>query len=51
MGHAAFIRNDHDLPDPSQAGIGIVSVQIPKVRSKDGTPINYGAKGARDNEN
>ena len=36
-GHAAVVRNGHHSTRPFQTGIGPVSVQIPKVRSKDGT--------------
>ena len=38
-GHAAVVRNGHDSARPFQTGIGPVSVRIPKVRSKDGTPV------------
>ncbi|AGI69021.1 IS256-family transposase [Octadecabacter antarcticus 307] len=38
-GHAAVVRNGHHPARPFQTGIGPVSVQIPKVRSKDGTPV------------
>ena len=36
-GHAAFVSNGHHPARPFQTGIGPVSVQIPKVRSKDAT--------------
>ena len=38
-GHAAVVRNGHHPERPFQTGIGPVSVRIPKVRSKDGTPV------------
>ena len=34
-------RNGHHPARPFQTGIGPVSVQIPKVRSKDGTPVTF----------
>ena len=40
-GHAAVVRNGHHPARPFQTGIGPVSVQIPKVRSKDGTPVIF----------
>ena len=40
-GHAAVVRNGHHSTRPFQTGIGPVSVQIPKVRSKDGTPVTF----------
>jgi len=41
MGHAAVVRNGHHPARPFQTGIGPVSVRIPKVRSKDGTPVTF----------
>ena len=38
-GHSAVVRNGHHPERPFQTGIGPVSVRIPKVRSKDGTPV------------
>ena len=40
-GHAAVLRNGHHPARPFQTGIGPVSVRIPKVRSKDGTPVTF----------
>jgi hypothetical protein len=40
-GHAAVIRNGHHPARPFQTGIGPVNVRIPKVRSKDGTPVTF----------
>ena len=40
-GHAAVVRNGHHPARPFQTGIGPVSVQIPNVRSKDGTPVTF----------
>lgn len=40
-GHAAVVRNGHHPARPFQTGIGPVSVSIPKVRSKDGTPVAF----------
>ena len=40
-GHAAVVRNGHHPARPFQTSIGPVSVQIPKVRSKDGTPVTF----------
>lgn len=40
-GRAAVVRNGH-LPEREiQTGIGPVTVQIPKVRSKDGEPVTF----------
>ena len=40
-GHAAVVRNGH-LPEREiQTGIGPVTVKIPKIRSKDGTPLTF----------
>ena len=41
MGHAAVVRNGHHPSRPFQTGIGPVSVRIPKVRSKHGTPVTF----------
>jgi transposase-like protein len=40
-GHAAVVRNGHHPARPFQTGIGPVNVRIPKVRSKDGTPVAF----------
>jgi putative transposase len=40
-GHAAVVRNGHHPERPFQTGIGPVSVRIPKVRSKNGTPVTF----------
>jgi putative transposase len=40
-GHAAVVHNGHHPGRPLQTGIGPVSVRIPKVRSKDGTPVMF----------
>ena len=40
-GHAAIVRNGHHPARPLQTGIGPVSVRIPKVRSKTGTPVTF----------
>ena len=40
-GLAAVVRNGHHPERPFQTGIGPVSVRIPKVRSKDGTPVTF----------
>jgi putative transposase len=40
-GHGAVVRNGHHPARPVQTGIGPVSVRIPKVRSKDGTPVTF----------
>jgi len=40
-GHVAVVRNGHHPARPFQTGIGPVSVRIPKVRSKDGTPVAF----------
>jgi len=40
-GHAAVVRNGHHPARPFQTGIGPVSERIPKVRSKDGTPVTF----------
>jgi putative transposase len=40
-GHTAVVRNGHHPARPFQTIIGPVSVRIPKVRSKDGTPVTF----------
>lgn len=40
-GHAAVVRNGYHPERSVQTGIGPVSVRIPKVRSKDGTPVTF----------
>jgi len=40
-GHAAVVRNGHHPARPFQTGIGPVNVRIPKVRSRDGTPVTF----------
>jgi putative transposase len=40
-GHAAVVRNGHHPARPFQTSIGPVSVRIPKVRSKNGTPVTF----------
>jgi transposase-like protein len=40
-GHAAVVRNGHHPERPFQTSIGPVIVRIPKVRSKDGTPVTF----------
>ena len=40
-GHAAVVRNEHHPERPFQTSIGPVSVRIPKVRSKYGTPVTF----------
>ena len=40
-GHAAVVRNGYHPARAFQTGIGPVSVRIPKVRSKDGTPVTF----------
>ena len=40
-GQAAIVRNGHHPSRPFQTGIGPVRVRIPKVRSKDGTPVTF----------
>ena len=40
-GHAAVVRNGHHPERPFQTSIGPVSARIPKVRSKDGTPVTF----------
>ena len=40
-GHAAVVRNGHHPERPFQTGIGTVNVRVPKVRSKDGTPVTF----------
>jgi putative transposase len=40
-GYTAVVRNGHHPARPFQTSIGPVSVRIPKVRSKDGTPVTF----------
>jgi len=40
-GHAAVVRNGHHPERKVQTGIGPVTVKIPKVRSKTGTPVTF----------
>lgn len=39
--HAVVVRNGYHPERPIQTGIGPVNVRIPKVRSKDGTPVTF----------
>ena len=40
-GRAAVVRNGHHPERAVQTGIGPVTVQNPKVRSKTGTPVTF----------
>ncbi|SEK11090.1 Transposase, Mutator family [Marinovum algicola] len=40
-GRAAVVRNGHHPERAVQTGIGPVTVQIPKVRSKTGAPVTF----------
>ncbi len=40
-GRAAVVRNGYQPERQIQTGIGAVSVQIPKVRAKDGSPVTF----------
>lgn len=40
-GRAGVVRNGHHPERAVQTGIGPVTVQIPKVRSKTGTPVSF----------
>ena len=40
-GHVCVVRNGYHPERSVQTGIGPVSVRIPKVRSKDGTPVTF----------
>ena len=40
-GHAAVVRNGHHPERKVQTGIGPVTVEIPKVRSKTGAPVTF----------
>ena len=40
-GRAAVVRNGHHPERDIQTGIGPVTVQVPKVRSKDGKPVAF----------
>ena len=39
--YTAVVHNEHHPARPFQTGTGPVSVRIPKVRSKDGTPVTF----------
>src|SRR5690606_2832816 len=40
-GRAAVVRNGYQPEREIQTGIGPVTVKIPKVRAKDGTPVTF----------
>jgi len=40
-GHACVVRNGHQPERELQTGLGPVTVKIPKVRSRTGTPITF----------
>ena len=40
-GRSGVVRNGHHPERAVQTGIGPVTVQIPKVRSKTGTPVSF----------
>ncbi len=40
-GRAAVVRNGHQPEREVQTGIGPVTVKVPKVRSRDGTPVTF----------
>lgn len=40
-GRAAVVRNGHHPEREIQTGIGPVTVRVPKVRAKDGTPVTF----------
>lgn len=40
-GRAAIVRNGYHPERDIQTGIGPVTVKIPKVRAKDGSPVNF----------
>ena len=40
-GRAAVVRNGHHPERAIQTGIGPVTVKVPKVRAKDGTPVTF----------
>ena len=40
-GRAAVVRNGHQPERELQTGIGPVTVKVPKVRSRDGTPVTF----------
>ena len=40
-GRAAVVRNGHQPERAIQTGIGPITVKIPKVRSKDGSPVTF----------
>ena len=40
-GRAAVVRNGYHPQRDIQTGVGPVTVKVPKVRSKDGTPVTF----------
>ena len=40
-GRAAVVRNGHHPERAIQTGLGPVTVKVPKVRAKDGTPVTF----------
>ena len=40
-GHARVVRSGHHRPRAIQTGIGPVTVQVPKVRSRQGEPVTF----------
>ena len=41
QGHARVVRSGHDPKREIQTGIGPVTVQVPKVRSRQGDPMTF----------
>jgi putative transposase len=41
QGHAVVVRNGHQPERDIQTGIGPVTVQVPKVRSRQGEPVTF----------
>ena len=41
QGHARVVRSGHHPPREIQTGIGPVTVQVPKVRSRQGNPVTF----------
>jgi transposase-like protein len=41
QGHASVVRSGHHPERAIQTGIGPVTVQVPKVRSRQGTPVTF----------
>ena len=41
LGRAAVVRNGYQPERPIQTGIGPVTVKVPKIRSRDGTPVSF----------